>query len=154
MLSFGIMLLLVGSVSMLFIHITDSTNDELIELDGTYHIKEFHITELESIGFYKIEINNFNENRIFIQIFDSKQNIIHDKKIETEISVNYFDINSDGEYEIILTNLSDSNLKLVFEYGNLDYSKIILPGMMLLIGLICTILSTYSNLRNYTSKRI
>ena len=146
--SFGIMLFFVGIAGMIFVNTSSYIGNEIVELRDTYTIDEFPIIESQDAGFYKIIINNFNENSIFVQIFDSKQNIIHDKKIETEMSVNYFDIDSNEKYKIILTNLSEKKTKLVFEYGNLNYSKIILPGFMSLLGLILMIFGIYKKLTN------
>ena len=147
-LNFGVMLFLVGITGIVFVNTLSDTGNEIIELRSTYIIDESPIIESQDVGFYKITINNFDENNIFVQIFDSKQNIIHDKKIETEMSVNYFDINSNEEYKIVLTNLSKKKTELIFEYGNLNYSKIILPGFMSLLGLILTILGIYKRLKN------
>ena len=147
-LNFGVMLFLVGIAGIVFVNTSSDVGNEIIELRGTYIIDEFPIIESQDIGFYKITINNFNENSIFVQILDSKQNIIHDKKIETEMSVNYFDINSNEKYKIILTDLFENKTKLIFEYGNLNYSKIFLPGFMSLLGLILIIFGIYKRLAN------
>ena len=147
-LSFGIMLFVVGITGMIFVNASSDAGNEIVELRGTYIIDEFPIIDSQDVGFYKITINNFNENSIFVQIFDSKQNLIHDKKIETKMSVNYFDINSNEKYKIVLTNLSENKTKLIVEYDSLNYSKIILPGFMSLSGLILMIFGVYNKLRN------
>ena len=149
-LNFGVMLFLVGIAGIVFVNASSDEGKEIIELRDTYIIDEFPIIESQDAGFYKITINNFDGNNIFVHIFDSKQNIIHDKKIETKVSVNYFEIDSNEEYKIVLTNLSERKTELIFEYGNLNYSKIILPGFMLLLGLIITIFGIYKKLNQKT----
>ena len=147
-LNFGMILFLVGIAGIVFVNTPSGDGNKIIKLSDAYIIDEFPIIESQDVGFYKITINDFNEDIIFVQIFDSKQNIIHDKKIETKMSVNYFDINSNEKYKIILTNLSENKTRLIFEYDNLNYSKIVLPGFMSLSGLILMIFGTYKKITN------
>ena len=58
------------------------------------------------IGFYKTSVSGLGD-AVFIQVLDSEENIIADKKIETKMAVNYFDFENPGIYTIKITNLSD-----------------------------------------------
>lgn len=101
------------------------------------------------IGFYRILIPEFEGDTLFIQILDPSENILVDKRIETKMAVNYFDIKFDGKYVLKATNLSE-NLKIVeIEFGDTNSSKMRIPGIFLGIGLILMIVSTFKKLHNY-----
>ena len=135
-LGFGVMIFVVGVTGIMFVYSENKIEGKIVELSDSYIIEALSVSGTPDIGFYKIVIDEFKETEIFVQVIDSKQNIIHDKKINTKMSVNYFDMNKNEEYEIILKNLSEDKITFEIEFGNLNYLKIILPGLMTLIGLI------------------
>lgn len=103
------------------------------------------------IGYYKITISNFNGQAIFVQIEDDIGNVISDKKIETKMSVNYFDFQSSGEYTLKITNISEKSTSLQIEFGNTDVVALRIPAIILGIGVMLILFSIYKRLRNYST---
>jgi len=85
-----------------------------------------------------------------VQILDPNENIITDKKIETKMSVNYFEITENGQYLLKITNISENPIKLEVELGDSNSSKMIYPGVILVAGIMLMIISGYRRLRNYS----
>ena len=102
------------------------------------------------IGYYKISIPEYSQNTLFVQILDPNENIITDKKIETKMSVNYFEITENGQYLLKITNISENPIKLEVELGDSNSSKMIYPGVILVAGIMLMIISGYRRLRNYS----
>jgi hypothetical protein len=103
------------------------------------------------IGYYRIEISNFGGQTVFVQIEDSVGNVISDKKIQTGMSVNYFDFQSSGEYTLKITNISEKSTSLQVEFGNTDVAALRIPAVILGIGVMLILFSIYKRLRNYST---
>jgi hypothetical protein len=103
------------------------------------------------IGYYRIEISNFDGQTVFVQIEDSVGNVISDKKIQTGMSVNYFDFQSSGEYTLKITNISEKSTSLQVEFGNTDVAALRIPAVILGIGVMLILFSIYKRLRNYST---
>ena len=101
------------------------------------------------IGFYKITVPEFERDSLFIQVLESNENIIVDKKIETKMSVNFFEFKNDGNYLLKITNLSNKPVKLQVEFGDTNSLQMKIPGLVLFIGVILMIIASYQKLRNY-----
>ena len=101
------------------------------------------------IGFYKITVPEFERDSLFIQVLESNENIIVDKKIETKMSVNFFEFKNDGNYLLKITNLSSKPVKLQVEFGDTNSLQMKIPGLVLFIGVILMIIASYQKLRNY-----
>jgi len=78
--------------------------------------------------------------------------MIVDKKIETKKAVNYFDFNDTGIYIMKLTNLSTNSILVESEIGNVNDSGIRNPGIILFVGLIIILVSSYNRLKNFGTK--
>jgi len=102
----------------------------------------------QGIGFYKISMQN-SKNSVMIQILDSKENIIADKKIETKMAVNFFDFQYSEVYTIKVTNLSDHSIPIIVEFGNTNVSNMTNPGIVLFCGIIIILITGYIKLKNY-----
>jgi hypothetical protein len=103
------------------------------------------------IGYYKITISNFDEQIVFAQIEDNIGNVMSDKKIQTKMSVNYFDFQSGGKYTLKITNISEKSTSLQIEFGNTDVSALRIPAIILGIGVILILFSVFKRLRNYST---
>ena len=101
------------------------------------------------IGFYKITVPEFERDSLFIQVLEPNENIIVDKKIETKMSVNFFEFKNDGSYLLKITNLSKKPVKLQVEFGDSNSLQMKIPGMILFTGVILIIIASYQKLRNY-----
>ena len=100
------------------------------------------------IGFYKISVPDLGDS-VFIQIVDSQHNVLADKKIETKTAVNYFDFENSNVYTLKVTNLSDHQISVQIEFGDINLSQIRYPGIVLYVGVILLMISGYRRLKNY-----
>jgi len=102
----------------------------------------------EDIGFYKISLPSLGDS-VFIQIQNSKESVITDKKIETKSAVNYFDFRDSDVYTIKVTNLSENSLIVDVEFGQTNVSEMKYSGIVVLLGIILMIFSSYNYLKNH-----
>ena len=102
------------------------------------------------IGFYKIFMPQFNGNEMFVQIRDNNGNVIQEEKIQTKMSVGYFELNEDGLYSIKATNISKTHIDFQLEFGNTSSQKMIPAGLLVLVGAITMIMISYLKLKNYS----
>ncbi len=102
----------------------------------------------EDIGFYKISLPSLGDS-VFVQIQNSKENVITDKKIETKSAVNYFDFKDSDIYTIKVTNLSENSLIVDIEFGQTNVSEMKYSGIVVLVGIILMIFSSYNYLKNH-----
>ena len=102
----------------------------------------------EDIGFYKISLPSLGDS-VFVQIQNSKESVITDKKIETKSAVNYFDFRDSDIYTIKVTNLSENSLIVDIEFGQTNVSEMKYSGIVVLVGIILMIFSSYNYLKNH-----
>ena len=102
----------------------------------------------QGIGFYKVSMQN-SKDSVMIQILDSRENIIANKKIETKMAVNFFDFQYSGVYTIKVTNLSDHSIPIIVEFGDTNVSNMINSGIVLFCGIIIMLITGYIKLKNY-----
>ncbi len=100
------------------------------------------------IGYYKIFMPEFSGDGVFVQILDTKNNVISEKKIETKMSVNYFDF-SQGEHTVKVSNLSSKKVSLQVEFGSTDSENMTFPAVTVLLGVIVMLVSIYIKMKNY-----
>jgi len=100
------------------------------------------------ISFYKISVPDLGDS-VFIQIVDSQHNVLADKKIETKTAVNYFDFENSDVYTIKVTNLSDHQISVQIEFGDINLSQIRYPGIVFYVGVVLLMISGYRRLKNY-----
>jgi hypothetical protein len=101
------------------------------------------------IAFYKIFIPNFAGDAVFVQILDSNENILEDKRIETKMAVNYFNFDYSGKYTLKATNLSEDTKIIEVEFGDMKITEMRTPGIIMIIGLLIIIFSVFRKLQNY-----
>ena len=103
----------------------------------------------KGIGYYKIIMPEFAGDQIFVQILDRNQNIISEEIIQTKMSVGYFDFEKSGIYTIKITNPSENQINLQVEFGDANSENMIYSGVMILVGAVMIIASSYMKLKNY-----
>lgn len=104
--------------------------------------------EESGVGFYRISVPELGDS-VFVQIIDSHENILVDKKIETKMAVNYFDFKNSDIYTIRITNLSDHPILVDAELGDANISQMRYAGVVVLIGMVLMVISGYRRLKNY-----
>jgi len=100
------------------------------------------------IGFYKISVPDLGDS-VFIQIVDSQENVLVDKKIKTKTAINYFGFENSNVYTLKVTNLSDHQISVQIEFGDTNLLQIRYPGIILYVGVILLMISGYRRLENY-----
>ena len=145
----GIILSVIGIVwvSMIFAE-SDKISEEFV-LEPQYSHKIQLDFEEEGIGYYKIFMPEFLKYKIFVQVLDKDENIISEKKIETKMSVSYFDFNQSGKYTINVLNMQKHPIGIQIELGDTNVEEMIYSGIMIFAGGIIIVISSFVKLRNY-----
>lgn len=144
----GLILGIAGVVlsGYLFYQGEKSTQSFVLDLEQT---KSFDLRLGESgVGFYKVSVPELGDS-VFVQITDSHDNVLADKKIETKMAVNYFDYTNSDIYTIRITNLSDHSILVDAEFGDTNVAEVRYAGMVVLLGTVMMVISGYRRLKNY-----
>ena len=104
----------------------------------------------QGIAFYEININNYQQNPLFVQILEPKDNIIAEQKIHTILSENFFNFNSDGNYVIRVTNISEQNIDFSIRYGDTKLEELLIPEILTFIGSSILIYTIFLRMKNYS----
>jgi len=91
----------------------------------------------------------FNDENVFVQILDKNLNIIQEQKVNTKFSVAYFDFDKSGIYTIKVSNISENSIDLQIEFGDTHSQKMLVPGIMILVGSLIIMLISYLKIKNY-----
>ena len=143
------MLFSIGIIWISFVFVeTEKIHDQiLLKESNSFELKsEFTGTD---IGFYKVYMPEFSGEEVFVQILDTRENIIQEQKIQTKMSVGYFDFTEDGTYTLKATNISKNQINLQVELGNTNSQQMIPAGILILIGSVTMIIMSYMKIKNY-----
>ena len=83
-----------------------------------------------------------------MQIFSGAA-IINEEKIQTKLSVGYFDFNGDGTYTTRIINISENPIELQVEFGDTNAQEMFAPGIMTVIGALAIMITSYFKIKNY-----
>jgi hypothetical protein len=145
----GLVLVIVGMVWTAFIF------DETEKKYDSIVLKESNSFEVKSeffgidIGYYKLYMPEFAGEEIFVQILDPKDNVIAEQRVQTKLSVAYFDFNEDGEYTLKITNIVKNSIDIQTEFGNTNSQKMLPSGIMVLVGALVMMIMSYMKIKNY-----
>ena len=145
----GLVLVIIGMVwvSVIFNETEKNHEDTLLKKSSSIESKlEFTGAD---IGYYKIYMPEFNDESVFVQILDKNLNVIQEQKVNTKFSVGYFDFNKDGVYTIKVANISENTINLQIEFGDTNSQKMVMPGIMILMGSLIMMLISYLKIKNY-----
>ena len=145
----GIVLMIIGIIwiSILFVEAEKTQDSILLKQSSFFELKSKFVGT--DIGYYKILIPEFVGDKIFVQILDPKNNIIQEEKIQTKMSVGYFDFSKNGMYTIKITNISKNQIDLQIEFGNTNSQEMIPAGILIVIGAVIIIVISYLKIKNY-----
>ena len=132
----------------------------LVFLEGEKITDEFQLESNDShsvsmnfkdsgIGFYKIFMPEYLGHEIFVQVRDMNKNIISEQNVHTKMSVGYFKFEKSGKYTINLSNVSKDQINLQVELGETNSQNLIPSGMMILVGAIIIMITSFLKLKNY-----
>jgi hypothetical protein len=102
------------------------------------------------IGYYKIYMPEFSGEEVFVQILDTKENVISEQMVQTKMSVGYFDFNESGEYTLKITNIAKNSIDMQTEFGNTNSQKMYPSGIMILVGAVMMMIMSYMKIKNYS----
>ena len=145
----GLVLVIIGMVGVsLTFNETEKTHDSvLLKESNSFKIKsEFTGSD---IGYYKFYMPEFSGEEIFVQILDTKDNIIQEQRVQTKMSVGYFDFSENGIHTLKVTNISKNPINLQIEFGNTNSQKMFPTGIMILAGALLMIIMSYFKIKNY-----
>lgn len=123
---------------------------ELISINPQ-NSKTFDISLLgQGIAFYEIHIKNYQQNPLFVQILEPKGNIIAEQKIHTILSENFFNFNSNGNYVIRVTNISEQNTEFSISYGDTKLEELLIPEIITFVGSSLLVYTIFLRMKNYS----
>jgi len=147
----GLSLIIIGSI---WIALAFSTAEKISQ-DLNIDTKESASIDLDlknnGLGFYKITIPNYSKEIALVKVLDPQGNMIDLKRIETKMSVNYFEFGYTGKYTLEITNLSENPIQIEAEFGNTKSTDFTFPSFILFIGACLIVWSGYKRLRNYST---
>ena len=149
LLKLGLGLTIIGIIWISFIFVeTEKIHDTiLLKQSNSFELK-LQFTGAD-IGFYRVYIPEFSGEEVFLQILDTKDNVIQEQEIHTKMSVGYFDFNEDGIHTVKVTNISKNQINLQIEFGNTNSLQMIPAGVLILIGSLTMIVMGYLKIKNY-----
>ncbi len=145
----GLVLVIIGVIwtSLIFNETEKIHTSVLLEKSDSFETKtEFTGSD---IGYYKFYVPEFSGNEIFVQVLDTKKNIIQEQKVQTKMSVGYFDFSKNGTHTLKVTNISKDAINLQMEFGNTNSQKMYPSGIMMLVGAVLIIITSYFKIKNY-----
>jgi len=145
----GVGLVIVGIVwiSLVFDETEKIHDSSLLKQSSSFKL-ESEFTG-EDIGFYKVYMSEFAGEEVFVQILDISKNVIEEQKIQTKMSVGYFDFDADGLYTVKITNISKNPINLQVEFGSTNSQKMIPAGVLILVGAVVIMAMSYMKIKNY-----
>ena len=149
LLKVGLGLVIIGMIWISFIFIEAEKNEDSIILEQTNSFELESEFVGEGIGFYKVYMPEFGGEEVFVQILDAQDNIIREEKIQTKMSVGYFDFYEDDTFTIKVTNISENPINLQIEFGNTNSHEMIPAGILILVGTLVMITMSYFKIKNY-----
>jgi hypothetical protein len=139
----------IGMIWISFVFLQgDKISEEIVLKSSNSHDLELNF-DGKGIGYYKVFMPEFARNQVFVQILDENQNVISEESVQTKMSVGYFDFEKSGIYSMKITNPSETQINLEIELGDASSETMILPGVMILVGAVMIIVSSYMKLKNY-----
>ena len=145
----GLVLVIIGMVGVsLIFNETEKIHDSILLKESNSFETKSEFTGSD-IGYYKFYISKFSGEEIFVQILDTKDNIIQEQRVQTKMSVGYFDFSENGMYTLKVTNISKNPINLQIEFGNTNSQKMIPTGIMIFVGALLMIIMLYFKIKNY-----
>ena len=147
----GLSLMIIGSV---WVALTFSTAEKISQ-DLNIGTKESASMDLDlknkGLGFYKITIPIYSKETLLARVLGPQGNVMDLKRIETKMSVNYFEFSYTGKYTLEITNLSENPIQIEAEFGNTKSAEFTFPSFIALIGACLIVWSGYKRLKNYST---
>ncbi len=146
----GLIIISIGIVWMWLIFSDGINESELISINPQKS-KTFDLPLTgQGIAFYEINIKNYQQNPLFVQVLDPKGNIIAEQKIHTILSENYFDFSNKGNYIIRITNFSEKNIEFSIRYGDTKLEQLLIPEVVTFVGSTIMVFAIFRRMKYYS----
>lgn len=149
-LKIGLILVIIGMIwTGLIFDETEKKHDSIILKESSSFETKSEFSGAD-IGYFKIYMPKFSGEEVFVQALDTKDNVIKEQKVQTKMSVGYFDFDEDGEHTIKITNIAENPINLQIEFGNTNSQKMLPSGIMILVGALVIMIVSYFKIKNYS----
>ena len=146
--SLALVIIGIGWISLVFFETEKTFEETVLKQSASFELESVFLGS--DIGFYKVYMPEFSGEEIFVQILDIRDNVIQEQKIQTKMSVGYFDFNEDGTYTVKITNITKNPIDLQVEFGNTNSQEMIPAGILILVGAITMIVMSYLKIKNHS----
>ena len=146
----GIIIIAFGVLWMSLIFSEGIQESELISINPQKSQKFSISLTGEGIAFYEVNIKNYKQSPLFVQVLEPKGNIIAEQKIHTILSENYFKFNENGIYVIRVTNISEQTLEFTIKYGDTKVEELLIPEIITFIGSSILIYAIFRRMKLYS----
>ena len=143
--------MIIGSIWIALAFSTAEKTSQVLEISTKESVNLDLDLKGKGLGFYKITIPNYSKETLLIKVLDPQGNMIDLKRIETKMSVNYFEFNYAGRYTLEITNLSENPIQIDAEFGDTKAVEFTFPSFITLIGACLIAWSGYKRLRDYST---
>ena len=147
----GLLLMIIGSIWIALVFSTAEKTSQDLSLVTKEGVNLDLDLKGKGLGFYKITIPYYSKEIVLVKVLDPQGNVIDLKRIETKMSVNYFDFSYTGKYTLEITNLSENPIQIKTDFGDTKAVEFTFPSSIALIGMCLIVWSGYKRLRNYST---
>lgn len=145
----GLILVIIGIIwtGLIFDETEKKYDSIILKQSNSFEVKsEFSGSD---IGYYKLYMPEFGGEKIFVQILDTNENVIQEQMVQTKMSVGYFNFNENGEHTVKITNIAKNPIDIQIEFGNTNSQKMLPSGIMVLVGALVMMITSYMKIKNY-----
>lgn len=145
----GLVLVIIGMVwtSLVFDETEKKYDSVLLEQSSSFEVKSEFFDS--GIGYYRLYMPEFSGEDVFVQIRDTKDNVIEEQVVQTKMSVGYFYFTESGEHTAKIANIAKNPVDIQVEFGNTNSQKMLLSGIMVVVGAVVMMIASYMKIKNY-----
>jgi hypothetical protein len=145
----GLVLVIIGIVwtSLVFDETEKKYDSVLLKQSNSFEVKSEFFDS--GVGYYKLYMPEFSGEEVFVQILDTKDNVIEEQMVQTKMSVGYFYFNESGKHTVKITNIAKNSIDIQVEFGNTNSQKMLLSGIMVVVGAVVMMMASYMKIKNY-----
>jgi|SRR5256885_472651 len=147
----GLSLMAIGSIWMALAFSTAEKTSQDLSIGTKENVNLNLDLKGKGLGFYKITIPDYSKEIVLVKVLDPQGNMMDLKRIETKMSVNYFEFSYTGKYTLEITNFSENPIQIEAEFGDTKSAEFTFPSFIALIGACLIVWSGYKRLQNYST---
>ena len=145
----GLALVIIGMVwtSLVFDETEKKYDSVFLGQSSSFEVKSEFFDS--GVGYYRLYMPEFSGEEVFVQILDTKDNVIEEQMVQTKMSVGYFYFIESGEHTAKITNIAENPVGMQVEFGNTNSQKMLLSGIMVVVGAVVMMIASYMKIKNY-----